>query len=479
MEENELGTKIGLEIHVQLTCLKTKLFCGCSSNYRGKEPNTNLCPICMGLPGSLPVLNEKAVKVATLVSFALSMHIQSRMLFFRKNYYYPDMPKNFQITQYDQAGGVPFSTNGKVVIEGPRQIRITRIQLEEDPARLVYEGTIDSSTATLVDYNRAGIALIEIVTEPDLRSPKDARVFLDKLKSIVESLGISESSLEGSMRCDANISLKGGIRVEIKNISSFKEVERALNFEISRQKSLIEKGMKVKKETRHWDEVRRITVSLRTKEAEQDYRYFPEPDLVPIELSNEFLQEIKCEMPELPEALQQRLIDQYSISISNAKILSENKDFAVYFEQCNKIYQSPVEISNWIVSDIIPSLSKKEISLSKSQISPNSLCSLIRMLKAGQLNRATAKRVLNESMETGKLPESIAKEQGLTKIVDRSQIERVINEVFEKNQPAVKDAIRNEDAIDFLVGLSMKATKGQADPKLINEIIREKLLEWS
>ena len=384
MIENELGIMIGLEIHVQLTHLKTKLFCGCSTNYRGKKPNTNLCPTCMGLPGSLPVINEQAVKDAVALSFALNAQVQQKMLFFRKNYYYPDMPKNFQITQYDKAGGVPFSIKGRVTMVGLRDIRITRLQLEEDPARLAYEGTIDASTATLVDYNRAGISLIEIVTEPDFRSPKEARIFLDKLRSIVESLGISDGTLEGSMRCDANISLKGGIRVEVKNISSFKEVERALNFEISRQKSLIAKEIRVKRETRHWDEVRRITVSLRTKEEEQDYRYFPEPDLVPIELSSEFLHEIKMKMPELPENLEQRLVEQYAISRSNARILAENKEFAKYFENCAKLFHDSKEISNWIVSDLIPSLTKKDIILNKAKISPENFCSLLEMIKEGR-----------------------------------------------------------------------------------------------
>jgi aspartyl-tRNA(Asn)/glutamyl-tRNA(Gln) amidotransferase subunit B len=475
MSKDEHGIKIGLEIHVQLTRLKTKLFCGCSSDYRSKEPNTNICPRCIGLPGSLPALNEKAVKAAVFASFALNMEVQPRMLFFRKNYFYPDMPKNFQITQYDKAGGVPFSTNGRVTIEGKKEIRITRIQLEEDPARLAYEGTIDSSTATFVDYNRAGIALIEIVTEPDLRSPKEARIFLDKLKSIVESLGISDSALEGSMRCDANISLKGDIRVEVKNISSFKEVERALNFEISRQKSLVEKGIKVKRETRHWDEIRRITVSLRTKEEEQDYRYFPEPDLVPIELAKEFLEQIRQEMSELPETLQQRLVDQYGISAANAKILSENKDFAIYFERCGKLYHKPDEISNWIVGYLIPSMTKRSLSLSMGKVAPESFCSLLQMLDDGKINRTGAKKILDYALDTGKPPENIAKEKQLSKITDRSQIESIVNKIFEDNPAAVLDAQKDAEAINYLVGLSMRATKGRADPKVVNEVLRNKL----
>jgi len=274
MKNPASNVKIGLEVHVQLTSLKTKLFCGCSSDYRGKEPNTLVCPVCLGLPGSLPVLNRKAVEYAVMAALALNCKLSNRMLFFRKNYFYPDLPKNFQITQYDRAGGVPLAKDGYLYIEHEgrrKKIRISRVHLEEDPGRLVHLGPIDHSPYTLVDYNRSGIALLEIVTEPDIRSPREARVFLQKLRSILEHLGIFDGSLEGSLRCDANISLAGGTRVEVKNISSFKEVERALSFEITRQKGLLEKGIAVKRETRHWDETRRVTVSLRTKETEQDY----------------------------------------------------------------------------------------------------------------------------------------------------------------------------------------------------------------
>ncbi|MEM3069261.1 MAG: Asp-tRNA(Asn)/Glu-tRNA(Gln) amidotransferase subunit GatB, partial [Nitrososphaerales archaeon] len=324
--------KIGLEVHCQLTNLKTKLFCSCSSDYREKEPNTLICPICMGMPGTLPVLNEKALEDAIMVAIALNSKISEKMLFFRKNYFYPDMPKNFQISQYDKAGGVPLALGGYIQINGKR-VRIRRIQLEEDPGKLSYEGTIESSTYTLVDYNRAGISLIEIVTEPDMETPKEARLFLEKLRSILEHLGVSNGSLEGSMRCDANISLRGGKRVEVKNISSFKEVERALNFEITRQKNLIERGIAVGQETRHWDEVRRITISLRTKEEEQDYRYFPEPDLVPVIISKDQIKKIEQSMPELPDERRKRFVEQYHLSPQTAEILTRSKAMADFFEE--------------------------------------------------------------------------------------------------------------------------------------------------
>ena len=273
--ESTAKVKIGLEVHCQLTALKTKLFCSCSSDYRESEPNEKVCPVCFGLPGTLPVLNAKAVEYATMIALALNCTSRTAPLFYRKNYFYPDLPKGFQISQYDKAGGVPIASAGSVEVEGKR-VRITRIQLEEDPGKLTYEGTIDKSSYSLVDYNRAGIALVEIVTEPDIEDAREAKMFLEKLRSMIESLGVSDGELDGAMRCDANISLAGGARVEVKNISSFKEVEKALNYEILRQRTF---SGNATSETRHWDERRSITIALRSKEEEQDYRYFPEPDL--------------------------------------------------------------------------------------------------------------------------------------------------------------------------------------------------------
>ncbi|MEM2339447.1 MAG: Asp-tRNA(Asn)/Glu-tRNA(Gln) amidotransferase subunit GatB, partial [Nitrososphaerales archaeon] len=349
--------KIGLEVHCQLTKLKSKLFCSCSADYRGKEPNTNICPVCFGIPGALPVLNEKALKYALMVALALNAKVSERTLFYRKNYFYPDMPKNFQISQYDKAGGIPLAVGGRLIINGNKIINIRRIHLEEDTGKLSYEGTIESSNVTYIDYNRAGIALMEIVTEPDMNSPKEARLFLQKLSSILEHLGVCDPSLEGAVRCDANISFGGGKRVEIKNISSFKEVERALRFEITRQRSLVSKGIDVKSETRHWDDVRRVTFSLRLKEEEGDYRYFPEPDLVPIEISNEMIQQVLSEMPELPEARKKRFINQYDLSSQTAEVLTSRKILADLFEESVRFYPNPREISNWLASDLLAYLS--------------------------------------------------------------------------------------------------------------------------
>ncbi|MEM2849762.1 MAG: Asp-tRNA(Asn)/Glu-tRNA(Gln) amidotransferase subunit GatB, partial [Candidatus Bathyarchaeia archaeon] len=338
--------KIGLEVHCQLTSLKSKLFCSCPTDYRGKPPNTNVCPVCMGEPGTLPVLNKEALRSAVMIALALHSDISRFTYFTRKNYFYPDMAKNFQISQYDGVGGAPLAKGGYVVLNNGKTVRIRRIQLEEDPARLVYEGSIDTAPSALVDYNRHGITLVEIVTEPDMSSPEEARFFLQKLRSILEHLGVFDGELEGAMRCDANISLEGGVRVEIKNISSYKEVERALMFEITRQSSLLSRGIKIARETRFWDERRRITVSLRTKETEEDYRYFPEPDLPPIVLSDEYLDEVKRKLPMLPDERRRIFVEKYGVSEQNADVLVNDKALADFFEKCLEHYSRAQELSS-------------------------------------------------------------------------------------------------------------------------------------
>jgi len=472
------SVKIGLEVHTQLTSLKSKLFCGCPSDYRGKEPNTIVCPVCLGLPGALPTLNEKAVKYAIMAALALNCKISDKMIFFRKNYYYPDLPKNFQITQYDRAGGSPLATDGYLYIEDQgisKKVRISRVHLEEDPGRLVHIGSIDQSPYTLVDYNRSGIALLEIVTEPDMRSPREARLFLQKLRNVLEHLGIFDGSLEGSMRCDANISLAGGTRVEIKNITSFKEVERALNFEIVRQKGLINKGIAVKRETRHWDEVRRITVSLRTKEEEQDYRYFPEMDLMPVVISKELIEEVKAEMPELPDERAERFVRMYGLPKYDAKVLVSSKHIADFFEECVKLYNKPKEISNWMMSDLLRYLYENNLELYESKITPQMLVDMIRLIDEGIISGKIAKKILPIMIVSGKDPRRIIEEEGLIKISDEELLNEIAEKVFMENPKAVKDALIDEKAIHYLIGQLMRLTKGKADPALANKIIREKL----
>jgi len=471
------SVKIGLEVHTQLTSLESKLFCRCSSDYRGKEPNSVVCPVCLGLPGSLPVLNEKAIEYAVMAALALNCKVSERMFFFRKNYYYPDLPKNFQITQYDRAGGVPLAVNGHLHVEEKRRrkIRISRVHLEEDPGRLVHLGPIDQSPYTLVDYNRSGITLLETVTEPDMNSPRDARIFLQKLRSVLEHLGIFDGSLEGAMRCDANISLAGGTRVEVKNISSFKEVERALGFEIMRQNGLLEKGIAVRRETRHWDETRRITISLRTKEEEQDYRYFPEPDLVPIVLSKDYIDGVRAQMPELPDDRMKRFVSSYGLPRYDAGVLVSSKALADFFEKCVRLYDKPKEISNWMMSDLLRYLYENNLELQESKMTPPKLVEMIQLIDKGIISGKIAKRILPKIIVTGEDPQKIVEEEGMVKITDRALLAKVIRQVFTGNPKAVKDALMDEKAAHFLIGQLMKATGGKADPSLASQMVNERL----
>ncbi|RLI00285.1 Asp-tRNA(Asn)/Glu-tRNA(Gln) amidotransferase GatCAB subunit B [Candidatus Bathyarchaeota archaeon] len=469
---------MGLEIHVQLTSLKSKLFCGCPSDYRGKEPNTNVCPVCLGLPGTLPVVNKKAVEYAVMAAAALNCKINHKILFFRKNYFYPDLPKNFQISQYDRAGGLPIGTDGYVEIKvknAKKKVRIGRVHLEEDPGRLTYLGPIDRSPYTLVDYNRSGIALLEIVTLPDLNSPKEARILLRKLRSILEHLGVFDGSLEGAMRCDANVSIEGGSRVEIKNISSFKEVERALTYEIIRQRDLLSKERRVLRETRHWDERRRVTISLRTKEEEQDYRYFPEPDLPVFLLDDTFIKNVVSSMPELPDARIERFKKMYGLPEYDAEVLVADKRIADFFEECVKLYNQPKKISNWVMSDVLRYLYENNLEIHESKLSPKHLVEMIKMIDEGEISGKIAKKVLPEMIVTGKDPREIVKEKNLLRISSIQEIKALIKTVFEENRKAVEDALKDEKAIHFLVGQVMRKTRGRADPELTHNLIKEEL----
>jgi len=367
-------------------------------------------------------------------------------------------------------GELPIEVHGK-----QKRIRISRVHLEEDPGKLVHLGPIDQSPYTLVDYNRSGIALLEVVTEPDLSSPREARVFLQRLRSILEHLGIVDGGLEGAMRCDANISLAGGTRVEIKNISSFKEVERALSFEIMRQKDLLDKGLAVARETRHWDEMRRITISLRTKEEESDYRYFPEPDLVPIVITKDLIKEIRAGMPELPEDRIRRFVAVYGLPRYDAQVLVGDKALADFFEECVKSYNKPKEISNWMMSDLLRWLYEHNLEIQEAKITPEYLVEMIRLIEEGVISGKIGKRVLPEMISTGRSPRQIVEEEGLMKIASQEALGKLVDKVFNRNPKAVEDALTDEKAVHFLVGQLMKATKGKADPKLANQIIREKL----
>jgi aspartyl-tRNA(Asn)/glutamyl-tRNA(Gln) amidotransferase subunit B len=475
-----LPVKIGLEIHCQLTQLNTKLFCTCYSNYREKEVNSNICPVCIGLPGSLPILNKKAVEFAIMISKALNCKIPEITVFSRKNYFYPDLPKNFQITQYDsnetntsigKEGVIKYGENNKIA-------RIRRIQLEEDPGRLVYES---GRMQTLIDYNRSGVALVEIVTEPDFTDPKDVRIFLNKMTSILEHLAVCNTNLEGSLRCDANISIGNGKKVEVKNVGSFSDIEKALTYEITRQQTMNLHDIEIKAETRHWDDKRKITKQARSKEEVEDYRYFPEPDIPKILLEDTYLSLIK--MPELPDERKSRFIDNYGLSEHVAQVLIDNKELADLFESAIKIYHSPKSISNWIVSDILAFIeydeSGKKTLTEETKIDAKHIAEIAKLVDDNTINRPTAKSIISRIIKTGELPSDIIKKekQKITTINDKKILLESIDKIFEEERKAVLDAKQNPTAINFLLGKIMKFTKGRADPKITTILLKEKLNE--
>lgn len=471
------GTRIGLEIHCQLTGLKSKLFCSCHCNYREYSPNENICPICTGLPGTLPLLNQTAIEKGAMVCMALGCTIPKKIMFYRKNYFYLDLPKNFQLTQYNAHGITSMGVDG-LLKYGQGEARIRRVQLEEDPGRLVY---LIGNPGSLIDYNRAGVPLVEIVTEPDFNDPRDVRLFLNKLASIMEHLGVCDTSLEGAVRCDANISLGGSRRVEIKNVSSFRDVEKALKFEITRQKTMLNYEMEIKGETRHWDEQRKITKQSRMKEEEQDYRYFYEPDIPTIEIVEEYLQKLRSRMPELPDERKERFINSYKLTEHVSQVLIDHKDLADFFEESVKIYSAPKEISNIIVTELmsyVDDSSKKLGSiLGNLKMTPKQLAEIARMIKEGIINRKTAKQILYEVVVTGKLVTNGEKETNLRRIDDESIILRSIESIFASETLAVVDAKKNPNVTNYLLGKVMQLTKGRADPELALSLINKKLLE--
>ena len=476
-----METKIGLEIHCQLTGLRSKLFCSCVCDYRGKEPNSNTCPTCAGLPGTLPLLNRRAVEFAGMISHALGCAIPAEIMFYRKNYFYPDLPKNFQLTQYNAHGMTSIGADGRLEYGSGRSARIRRVQLEEDPGRLVYEGgSMEKSTYTLVDYNRAGTPLVEMVTEPDFVDPKDVRDFLNKVTSIVEHLGICDTRLEGAVRCDGNVSVGGGHRVEIKNVGSFSEVEKALRYEITRQKTMVSRDMTVRAETRHWDDARKVTVESRSKEEEQDYRYFPEPDIPTVALDAGFVQSLQQSMPELPDARKARFISSAGLTPHVAHVLIDNKDLADFFESAIKIYDSPKEIANWIVTDLMGFVTEKakegeHSMLAGLQIEPEHIADLARLVEQNAINRATAKQILAQIVRSGEMPSQVARRTQASKIDDAGALEQAIDAVFAAEPSAVDDARKNPSATNYILGKVMQHTKGRADPKATLELIRKKL----
>lgn len=462
-------TRIGLEIHCQLTKLASKLFCSCKAEYRNLAPNSNICPVCAGLPGSLPVLNKKAVEKAAMISLALGCTIPEKIGFFRKNYFYPDLPKNFQITQYNAYGPTSIGSDGKITIEG-KEINIRRIQWEEDPGRLVYEG---KSMLTLVDYNRAGTPLVEIVTEPDFETPKQVRIFLNVLADLVENIGVSDPYLEGAMRVDGNISEGDGNRVEIKNVGSFRDIEKALHFEITRQQSLLERGIPVIAETRHWDDARRITVSSRSKEEEQDYRYLPEADIPIVLIRNESIENIKKQMPESIVAKRERYVKKYGIPAQVADVLSSDRFYSDLFEKSHN-EKNAKEVANIITTDLLSYADTREKKL-ELKITAQHISDLADSIMDNKLTRNSGKQALQEMVKTGRSLLDVISSLDLGHVSDVGSIEKIIDEVFAEEEKAVAEARQNPDTINYLVGKVMKKTKGKADPTTTLDILRKKL----
>ncbi|TFG89949.1 MAG: Asp-tRNA(Asn)/Glu-tRNA(Gln) amidotransferase subunit GatB [Candidatus Atribacteria bacterium] len=476
---------IGLEIHIQLMT-KAKMFCQCSTDYIGKKPNTNTCPVCLGLPGSLPVLNKKVLEFAIRTSVALNCKINQVSRFHRKNYFYPDLPKAYQISQYDTPLGIDgymeFSLSES---KEKRKIGITRVHIEEDAGKLVHEGDITSSSYSLVDYNRCGIPLAEIVTEPDLCSPEEAQIFLVKLRSIVQHLGVCDGNMEeGSIRCDANVSLKDaktgnlGTKVEIKNMNSFKAVKKALQFEVDRQKRLLAEGKKIIQETRHWDESKNITVSMRSKEEAHDYRYFPEPDLLPLKVDLKITDEIRKSLPELPEARRKRFIKDYKIPEYDDEILTLSKVLGDYYEKAASSYSNKKVLSNWIMGELIRYLNEEKIEIEDSPVSPEKLVGMLKLMDEGLISGKMAKDVFEKMFKTGKDASQIVKESGIVQITDENALFEVIDRVIKENPKSVDDFNEGkEKALNYLVGQVMRYTKGRAKPDFVFEAIKQRIKE--
>ena len=467
-------TIIGLEIHVQLTKLKTKLFCATSADYREKKPNTHVCPVCLGLPGTLPTVNRKAVEYAIAVAKALNCEISDRLMFVRKHYFYPDLPKNYQISQYIGPGFAPIAKNGyvKITVDGkPKIVRIRRINIEEDPGRIVYIGSIETSPYSLIDYNRSGVALLEIVTEPDLESPKEARIFLEKLIAILEYLGVTDPGLEGAFRVDANISFEGFGRVEIKNIGSIRDVEKALTYEIVRQRRIIAGGGKIERETRHWDSNKGVTISLRSKEFEEDYRYFPDPDLPPLRISKEFIEQVAKSLPELPDERIDRFMRQYGLDEYRATVLVLNKWLADLFETCAKHYDKYKKLADLLITDFLRWINEFNIDYKNLRLDPLQIVKLLRLWDEGTLSVKMVKELLPQIIKGGIDVEDYVKSSGYTRLADKEYLENIVKEVFRESPKAVQDALENPKAVNYLIGLVMKKTSGRADPQLVREII--------
>jgi aspartyl-tRNA(Asn)/glutamyl-tRNA(Gln) amidotransferase subunit B len=480
MSVNDYEMVCGVEVHAELAT-KTKIFCSCTTEFGG-EQNTHVCPVCSGLPGVLPVLNREVVNLAIKAGLAMNCQIAEFSKFDRKNYYYPDLPKNYQTSQYD----LPICLNGwlEIIVEDQtKKIGITRAHMEEDAGKLVHKGeTITTSQGSYVDYNRTGVPLLEIVSEPDLRSVPEVIAYLEQLVQILEYTEVSDCKLEqGSVRFDVNISLRPlgspefGIRTEIKNLNSYSSVRRCLEYEIERQARLLDQGEKVIQETLTWDEGKGVTISLRSKEEAHDYRYFPEPDLVPLLIDREWVQRIRQTLPELPAARRLRFQD-LGLPEYDARVLTDSKELADFFDQALTGYNDAKNLANWVMGDFSRLLNVHQCAVSASPISPLQLAELLKLIDKGTISGKIAKSVIEEMYASGKDAELIVKEKGLAQISDEGALLAVIDQVLSANQQSVEDYRAGKDrALGFLVGQIMKATKGQANPGKVNQLLKEKL----
>ena len=472
---------IGLEVHVELST-ESKIFCTCTTEFGG-DPNTHTCPICLGMPGVLPVLNKKVLEYATKAGVALNCNIAEFSKFDRKNYFYPDLPKAYQISQYD----LPLAIQGHIDIkvgEEVKRIGVTRIHMEEDAGKLLHgEGALDFADYSLVDLNRTGVPLIEIVSEPDIRSPEEARLYLEKLKSILQYIEVSDCKMqEGSLRCDGNISVRPvgqkefGTKAELKNMNSFKALEKALEYEAKRQIELLEDGGKVVQETRRWDEAKGITVAMRSKEEAHDYRYFPDPDLVPMVIDREWVEEIRQGLPELPEAKKARFISEYGLPEYDADILTSSRRLADFYEETVRGFNNPKIVSNWVMGELLRILKEEGKELEEISLTPAELVEMLQLMEKGTISGKIAKTVFEDMFHTGKKAVQIVEEKGLTQISDEGELVAIVEEVIAKNQKSVEDYKNGkEKALGAIVGQVMKATKGRANPELVNKLIKERI----
>ena len=477
MAREDYEIVMGLEVHSELST-KTKIFCSCKTNFGG-EPNTQTCPICMAMPGTLPVLNEKVVEYAVKAGLATGCEITRNSKNDRKNYFYPDLPKSYQISQFDK----PLCKHGRIEIEtsqGKKTIGITRIHIEEDAGKLNHD---EFGGGSLVDLNRAGVPLIEIVSEPDLRTTEEVELYLKKLKSILEYIEVSDCKMqEGSYRADVNVSVrkkgdtKLGTRTEMKNMNSFRSIIRAIEYEAERQIEVIENGGEVEQETLRWDEVSGKTFSMRDKENAQDYRYFPDPDLVAIKLSEEYIENIKKSLPELPESRKERYLKEYKLSQKDANIITSSKYLSDLFEQAIQICHNPKAVNNWIISDISRILNEKEMEPNQIPFASEHLAKLVILIDKGTISSSIGKKVLDELFENPKDPEEIIKEKGWIQISDEGAIKEIVTNILEANPQSIADYKAGKDrALGFLVGQAMKQTKGKANPQLLNKMLLEEL----